>query len=108
MISNLCKGCVYCIEYEYMRYSMMEGKEIHIKANYKCEKTVTLEFDISSCSHFKEKQDTKEKPKQSAKLSMSCVQPSNHGRKGAMPRSREGCFKKKEIEIKDEHGLLYP
>ncbi len=30
----------------------------------------------------------------SMKESLSCVQPSNHGRKGTMPRSRKGCFAK--------------
>ncbi len=52
------------------------------------------EIDIVECSHFKEKpEDTISKPLKSARLSTSCVQPNNHGRKGTMPRSRKGCFK---------------
>ncbi len=41
----------------------------------------------------------------SMRESMSCVQPSNHGRKGTMPRSRKGCFKKKEHKHKGMEEL---
>ena len=41
------------------------------------------------CSHFEEKpEDRKSKPLASARLSTSCVQPSNHGRKGKPPRKQ--------------------
>ena len=43
---------------------------------------------IRHCSHFKEKKDYKNKSKLSAKESMSCKQPSNHGRKGTLPRKQ--------------------
>ncbi len=42
-----------------------------------------------------EKED-KSKCLVSARESTSKEQPSNHGRKGKLPRSREGCFKNKE------------
>ena len=54
---------------------------------------------VRRCNKFEEKEDTKDKPKQSAKLSVSCVQPSNHGRKGTMPRSRKGGFKGKGVNV---------
>ncbi len=97
-----CKNCINCLS---LRTKEMEKGTFHcrcILAGY-----LPLE-DIMECSHFKEKPKDISKHLKSARLSTSCVQPSNHGRKGAMPRSRKGCFKKKEVEIKDEHGLLYP
>ncbi len=68
-----------------------------------CSKIRDISY-IIDCTHFIAKEDTKEKPKQSAKLSMSCVQPSNHGRKGTMPRSRKGCFKKKDTLFQQGHN----
>ena len=44
---------------------------------------------VLRCNKFKEKpEDTKSKPLASARLSTSCEQPSNHGRKGKMPRKQ--------------------
>ncbi len=93
---QICNKCIYCVTYDYLRYSTSEGKKITIPNNHKCEAGLDLFLGITKCSHFEEKpEDTKSKPLTSARLSTSCVQPSNHGRKGAMPRSRKGCFKKK-------------
>ncbi len=94
---QICNKCIYCVTYYYLRYSTSEGKKITIPNNHKCEAGLDLFLGITKCSHFKEKpEDTKSKPLASARLSTSCEQPSNHGRIGKMPRSREGCFKNKD------------
>ena len=65
--------------------------------------------DVIKCTHFEEKpEDTISKPLASARLSTSCKQPSNHGRKGTMPRSRKGCFKKKDDYNAKAHEGMYP
>jgi len=90
---QICNKCIYCITYDYLRYSTSEGKKITIPNNHKCEAGLDLFLGITKCSHFKEKQDTKQKSKAEAK-SVANI--------GKHPRSRKGCFKKKITDGSDD------
>ncbi len=67
MISDLCKGCIHCIKYGYMHYSMSGGKKILIDKCFKCEKTIDMNLDIAKCGAFKEKPKSNSKSFKEAK-----------------------------------------
>lgn len=63
------------------------------QAYCKLNSLITVDM-VKKCNMFEEKQDTKQKPKAEAK-SVANI--------GKYPRSREGCFKKKEISYPPGH-----
>ncbi len=76
---QICNECIYCVTYDYLRYSMSEGKKIKIHGNHKCEVGLDLFLGITKCSHFEEK---------SKDISKHLVEAKELANKGKKPRKQ--------------------